>query len=116
MSGCMIVGMCLAGVLTAASVAGGSSNPAGATGRASPGLETRVGSCLRRGRHGRLDDLRRQQWRFRPSPSYGLAVKGNVRPKVTISRHVSSPQGLAFDHSGNLWVAGAGSVVEYSRS
>ncbi len=115
MSGCMIVGMCLAGVLTAASVAGGSSNPAGATGRASPGLETRVAvvsaeaatdvSTIFVGNNGGSTVT-----------SYGLAVKGNVRPKVTISRHVSSPQGLAFDHSGNLWVAGAGSVVEYSRS
>jgi streptogramin lyase len=40
---------------------------------------------------------------------------GNGSPKVTLSTDILQPQGLVFDSAGNLWVANAVSVVEFSR-
>ena len=48
--------------------------------------------------------------------SYALSDNGNAVPNVTISADISSPQGITFDSSGNLWVANVGSVVEFARS
>ena len=49
---------------------------------------------------------------------YTVRGSGNVRPILTISRGVNQPYGLAFDASGNLWVANNNSntVVEYKKS
>ncbi len=49
---------------------------------------------------------------------YKVRDSGNVRPVLTISRGVNQPYGLAFDASGDLWVANNNSntVVEYKKS
>ena len=46
--------------------------------------------------------------------SYPLSDNGDVRPAGAISRAVSSPQGLCFDSSGDLWV-GDQKVIEYAQ-
>lgn len=48
--------------------------------------------------------------------SYAFSDNGNAVPKVAISANISSPQGITFDSSGNLWVANVGSVVEFAKS
>jgi sugar lactone lactonase YvrE len=48
-----------------------------------------------------------------------LAASGSPNPAVTLSDTAGSiniPQGLAFDHSGNLWMSNFFSVVEFSAS
>jgi streptogramin lyase len=40
---------------------------------------------------------------------------GDGSPKVTLSTDIIQPQGLTFDSAGDLWVANAGSIVEFSR-
>jgi len=48
--------------------------------------------------------------------SYPLTANGNSAPKVTLSAQISSPQGLSFDSSGDLWVGNGYDVVEYTKS
>ena len=49
---------------------------------------------------------------------YAVRHSGNVHPVLTISRGVNVPEGLAFDASGDLWVANSipNTVVEYKKS
>jgi ligand-binding sensor domain-containing protein len=47
--------------------------------------------------------------------SYPLANAGTAAPKVTIYG-TSSPQGVCFDSSGDLWVGTGDGVVEYAKS
>jgi len=37
-------------------------------------------------------------------------------PRVTLSTDINQPQGLAFDSSGDLWVANASTLVEFRKS
>ncbi len=48
---------------------------------------------------------------------YGIASRGDAPPKSTISVGLDVPNSLAFDSSGDLWVANFGdrTVVEYRR-
>ncbi len=48
--------------------------------------------------------------------SYPLAANGNTAPKVTLSAQISSPQGLSFDSSGDLWVGNGNGVLEFTKS
>jgi len=49
---------------------------------------------------------------------YAVRASGNVHPVLTITRGVNVPWGLAFDASGDLWVANhlSDTVVEYKKS
>ncbi|MGO9581730.1 MAG: hypothetical protein ACLP36_02885 [Acidimicrobiales bacterium] len=48
---------------------------------------------------------------------YRPGASGDARPEAVITKGIDGPLGLAFDSSGNLWVANfASSVVEYSKA
>ena len=50
--------------------------------------------------------------------AYAVSHSGNVHPVLTITRGLNVPWGLAFDASGDLWVANSipNTVVEYRKS
>ncbi|HUB68920.1 MAG TPA: NHL repeat-containing protein [Acidimicrobiales bacterium] len=50
--------------------------------------------------------------------SYRLDGSGNLHPWQTISKGLSAPQGLTFDHAGDLWVSSSNTntLVEYKRA
>ncbi len=45
---------------------------------------------------------------------YNLPLTSTATPATIMSVNVSDPQDCALDSSGNLYIAAAGSVVEYS--
>lgn len=48
-----------------------------------------------------------------------LAASGSPTPAVRLSANagsINNPHGIAFDSSGNLWIADSGTVVEFSAS
>ena len=48
---------------------------------------------------------------------YHPGASGDARPEAVITKGIDGPLGLAFDSSGNLWVANfASSVAEYSKA
>ena len=52
-----------------------------------------------------------------PSPPTAPGATGNARPIVLITVGINGPQAVAFDPSGDLWVANSNNtVVEYSKA
>jgi sugar lactone lactonase YvrE len=49
---------------------------------------------------------------------YPPGTSGNAHPEAVVTRGIDVPQAIAFDSSGDLWVANSGSstVVEYDRA
>jgi hypothetical protein len=48
--------------------------------------------------------------------AYRPTATGNARPSLLITAGINRPIGLTFDVSGDLWVANADDVVEYSKT
>ena len=50
--------------------------------------------------------------------SYSLGARGNARPKSVLSEQVNGPDGVAFDSSGDLWVASSNGnkLLEFKRA
>jgi DNA-binding beta-propeller fold protein YncE len=50
--------------------------------------------------------------------AYRPGAKGNARPELVITAGIDNPQSIAFDRSGDLWVANeeSGTVTEYSKA
>ncbi|MGO9657491.1 MAG: hypothetical protein ACLP7F_03885 [Acidimicrobiales bacterium] len=49
--------------------------------------------------------------------TYPLGAAGDVAPKVTLAKDMNGPSALAFDSSGNLWVANSGNdtMLEFTK-
>ena len=108
--------MCLVGALTATSLADGQVPPAGASVNANRGHMNFEAAVAFGKTATQVATVFVANYDASDVTSYALSDNGNAMPKVSISADIRSPQGIAFDSSGNLWVANMGSVVEFAKS
>jgi secreted PhoX family phosphatase len=108
--------LCLVGALTATSLSPGLVSPAGASAYANPDHMTFGAATAFRTTAADAETVFVANYDASDVTSYAQSDNGNAIPKVSISADIMSPQGIAFDSSGDLWVANVGSVVEFAKS